>query len=622
MTSLDGRTIELNIGQYELLELIGRGGTSSVFKAYDNEEGRYVAIKVLSPAAAANESYLTRFKREFDLVMKLEHPNIVKILDYGETQGMPYLVLPYFERGSLADRLMEEEITLQESARMIDQISQALAYAHEKGVVHRDVKPANILFDELGNALLSDFGLARVHDASMSLTGSAVIGTPAYMSPDQARKEGIDGRSDQYSLGVILFQLVTGQLPYEADTPLGVVVQHMHEPLPIPRTINPDIPEAIERVILKATAKIPSERFPTITDFNEVYQVAQAHALDPSAPSPPKIKIPRRRRRSFIFAGTTRPPTWLDWTARIGTVVAILLLMVFVMPVTSEWILNMLGRAPMSAADNLAAQNSAQLAELLAIQNTLEAFQTEFANAESDAYASDQTLTAVIGTYEANMTAISERQQVPTLTATPFPPTDVPASPTPTEHTWVFVPSVTPTATRKPQATLVPTPTPRMHVAIILPQISTITQRSQTNFEAEVWDNDDCQGSCSNGDGQPRVNFQFIDPNGVTVHNQTENIVAYCAFGGDSHLNCNLINESTWNNLVNGIYTLRVRARPRDGGDWSPWYTRAVTISKPAPVPTNTPLPPTSTPIPTTETPVPPTETDTPTPTPTAIPTS
>ena len=187
---------------------------TTVHKALDLEQDREVAIKLLAPYLVQDPKFKARFEREVEVLRKLEHPNIVPILDFGEHEGSPFIVMPYISTGTLADKLKSGPLTPQEGARFMSEVSGALADAHEQGIVHRDIKPSNILIDEGGTALLSDFGLAHLTDVHESLTGSAVIGTPAYMSPEQCQGSTIDARSDQYSLGVVLYHLTTGYLPY------------------------------------------------------------------------------------------------------------------------------------------------------------------------------------------------------------------------------------------------------------------------------------------------------------------------------------------------------------------------------------------------------------------------
>ena len=303
MPDLSGRIL----GEYELLEAIGRGGMAAVYRARHAPTGRIVAVKILSPQAAENESFLLRFRREARVVYRLQHPHIVPVEAFGEVGDYAFLVMPYLRVGSLADRLAQGPLTPQEGGRILSQVCSALDYAHQQGVVHRDVKPSNILLDEAGNALLADFGLAQIHDASISLTGSALLGTPAYVSPEQVRGELVDARSDQYSLGIVLYQLTTGKLPYEAETPMAVLLKQVNDPMPRPRLVNSNIPESVERVILKATAKEPADRFASMEAMNAAFQAALAHALNPRlnpAPTiilPPSVSmtsaLPRKRRR-------------------------------------------------------------------------------------------------------------------------------------------------------------------------------------------------------------------------------------------------------------------------------------------------------------------------------------
>ena len=275
MTKLSGRINE----RYYIIRTIGRGGLTTVYKAFDIQEKRQVAIKVLAPHLVLDPTFKARFNREIKILGQFDHPNIVPILDAGEYQGAPFLVMPFFSEGTLADRLRSHPLSPVECGRLINDISSALSYEHKQGIFHRDIKPSNILLNKKGKAYLSDFDLVYLSDTSQNLTGSAVIGTPAYMSPEQCSGGPIDARSDQYSLAVVLYQLTTGHLPFNAETPIAIAVQQINEILPKPRELNPELPEAIEAVLVKALSKDPGQRYPTIRAFNHAFQRALKVAM-------------------------------------------------------------------------------------------------------------------------------------------------------------------------------------------------------------------------------------------------------------------------------------------------------------------------------------------------------
>ena len=295
MNGLIGRTIS----RYHILEQIGQGGMSSVFRAVELTTNRAVAIKVLSPYLAHEASFQARFEREIKLLRQLQHPNIIPILDFGEAEGLAFIVMPYMGMGTLHERLQKGPLDPVLGGRIVDQLSSALTCAHEQGVVHRDVKPSNVLLDERGNALLSDFSFARPEDASQNLTGSALIGTPAYMSPEQCRGEPIDARSDQYSFAIMLFQITTGQLPFDGETPMAVAIKHVNVPLPRPRAVNPNLPEGVEMVLVRALAKDPALRFASIKDLNQAFQTELKAALDPKLRTAGARTIPLERTQEL-----------------------------------------------------------------------------------------------------------------------------------------------------------------------------------------------------------------------------------------------------------------------------------------------------------------------------------
>ncbi len=271
-------------GRYEIKGEIGRGGMATVYHAYDPRFEREVAIKVLPHEMLHDAQFRTRFEREAKTIAMLEHPAIVPVYDFGEEDGQPYFVMRYMTGGSLSDRMKLGPMSVQEAARLMAHLAPALDEAHAKGIVHRDLKPGNILFDQYNEPYVSDFGIAKLSEAQSNVTGSAIVGTPAYMSPEQAQGEGIDGRSDIYGLGVILFEMLTGQQPYHGDTPMSVVVKHITDPVPHILDIKPDLPADLERVVEKAMAKDRNDRFQTVKaladDLNAV-----ARGESPKLPS-------------------------------------------------------------------------------------------------------------------------------------------------------------------------------------------------------------------------------------------------------------------------------------------------------------------------------------------------
>ena len=259
-------------GQFEIIEEIGRGGMATVYKARQASMNRTVAIKVLPRQMLHDPGFYERFEREVDVIAHLEHPHILPIYDFGRAEDVPYIAMRYLGGGSLEQRLRRGVMRIDELEKPLLQIAQALDYAHQQGIIHRDLKPGNIMLDESGNAYLSDFGIARV--LGSDLTGSMIIGTPSYMSPEQANGLPIDGRSDIYSLGVVVFELLSGRGPFQAETPMAVLLKHITEPLPSIREIRRDIPLSVENVIRKSTEKDPDARYSSAGDFAHAYRAA------------------------------------------------------------------------------------------------------------------------------------------------------------------------------------------------------------------------------------------------------------------------------------------------------------------------------------------------------------
>lgn len=259
------------IGIYEVRSELGRGGMATVYLAYDPRFEREVAVKVLPRELLHSDpQFRLRFEREAKIIAKLEHSAIVPVYDVGEADGQPYFVMRYMNGGSLSERIKAGIMPVDEAARVLGVIAPGLDEAHSKGIIHRDIKPSNILFDKRGNPYISDFGIAKLTQAQAgNVTGSAIIGTPAYMAPEQAQGDEIDGRADIYSLGIILFEMVTGKQPYEADTPMAVAIKHITDPVPHILVANPKLPEGMDTVIQKAMAKKKTDRYSTAVEMTD-----------------------------------------------------------------------------------------------------------------------------------------------------------------------------------------------------------------------------------------------------------------------------------------------------------------------------------------------------------------
>ncbi len=293
MFNLVGKTL----GKYRLVEKLGQGGMAQVYKAYQPDLDRYVAIKILHPHLTGDEDFAARFRREARAVAALEHPHIVRVYDFDTDEDVAFLVMEHLEGASLKSCLhdldcREERMDLEEVERIVGALADALDHAHRQGVVHRDVKPSNVFITVSGRPVLTDFGIARMVDTATITESGGTLGTPAYMSPEQCRGEPGDARSDIYALGVLLYQLCTGRVPFDADTPYAIILKHITAPLPPPRSICPDLLEAVERVILKALAKDPDDRFQSVDEMGRALRTAieAPHA----APPPPRRRVSLR----------------------------------------------------------------------------------------------------------------------------------------------------------------------------------------------------------------------------------------------------------------------------------------------------------------------------------------
>ncbi|MEL6306722.1 MAG: serine/threonine-protein kinase [Chloroflexota bacterium] len=264
--------IGADLGPFTILEEIGRGGMATVYSAMQHSMNRKVAVKILPRHFMHDPDFIERFEREVEVISALEHPHILPIYDYGEADGVPYIAMRYLGGGSMAQMIRRGTVPLKELVKPFDQITQALDYAHQQGIIHRDLKPGNIMLDEYGNAYLSDFGIARVMGSN--LTGSAIIGTPAYMSPEQAHGQNIDARSDIYAMGIVLFELITGREPFQAETPMSLLLMHINEPIPPISKYREGVPEIVQDVINTAVAKDPDQRYASAGALSEAFKEA------------------------------------------------------------------------------------------------------------------------------------------------------------------------------------------------------------------------------------------------------------------------------------------------------------------------------------------------------------
>ncbi len=300
---LRGKTL----GSYQIGEELGRGGMAVVYRAYQPSLNRYVAIKVLPPQLAFDRQFVERFLREARSAASLSHPNIVVIHDVGEQEGLYYIVMEYLE-GRTLKQVIEEEGPLApgRAAHIVEQVGAALDYAHVRGFVHRDVKPANIFVGEGDRVKLTDFGIAKAASQAEQLTRTGMlVGTPEYMSPEQAEGGSVDPRTDLYALGVVLYQMLTGRVPFRGNTPHSTLYAVVHQSPPPPRQANPALPRAVEGVVLKAMAKRPEQRFQRGAEMAAGLRSALSGAARAGAAVPPSAgRVAPSRRSPVVWMAT------------------------------------------------------------------------------------------------------------------------------------------------------------------------------------------------------------------------------------------------------------------------------------------------------------------------------
>jgi serine/threonine-protein kinase len=305
-----------NLGKYQILEALGQGGMARVYRAYHPQLDRFVAIKVIRPDLITESEFLARFQREARAVAALRHPNIVQIFDFDVHQNIYYMVMELLEGDTLKARMNDYRIRGQimpygEIVRILLDTLKGLGYAHSQGMIHRDIKPANIMLTRDGQAVLADFGIVQIVGSTSHTATGALVGTLNYMAPEQGMEGKTDVRSDLYSLGVVFYEMLTGRPPFDADTPLAILMKHINDPLPLPSKLNPNIPSQFERIVLKALSKHPEDRYQSA---DEMAQALRDAAAETGISLPSKISQPFTFRTPdapaeavAVFSGAARP---------------------------------------------------------------------------------------------------------------------------------------------------------------------------------------------------------------------------------------------------------------------------------------------------------------------------
>jgi len=318
MSHLSGKSL----GQYKIIEPIGSGGTAQIYRAYQPSVKRDVVVKVLSPSFQDDPNFVKRFAQEVDVIAHLQHPQIIPIYDFGDQDGDVFIVMAYMRGGTLADRIDQSQGGLpdDETIRLFDLIAKGLGYAHAKGIVHRDLKPNNILMDEDGNPYLADFGLAKFTEGKIELTNTLMTGTAAYMAPEIAREGKSTKRADIYALGIILFEMLTGKLPYEGKTPYKVLSAHVNQPIPRIKDLRSDLTDAVQKVIDTAIAKEPAHRYATA----EAMASAFRSAMGKQESTPYAVKVDQAKTWNTPIRLKWLPPAVIVILAIAGLVIGVL----------------------------------------------------------------------------------------------------------------------------------------------------------------------------------------------------------------------------------------------------------------------------------------------------------
>jgi len=455
MSGLVGKTL----GKYRILARLGRGGTANVYKAYQPGLDRYVAVKALHRHLAEDEDFIRRFEREASAVARLRHPNIVQVYDFDHAGDLYYMVMEFIEGPSLREELHTRSFSgklfaLPEIARVFSALGSAIDYAHKQGMVHHDLKPANILLTPQGQAVLTDFGIAKIVGGSTQTLTGAVFGTPKYMSPEQGQGQRGDERSDIYSLGIILFEMVTGQVPFDDDTPYTIINRHISEPLPPPSSLKSDLPPGVEQVIFKSAAKSPGDRYQTghelaralydvlglsvehtpasvpvvpLTELDELPTIDLDAYFPPYIPTD-EIELPSVRKT--VALEEPSPPLWRRSAIISGGIIILLLIVLAGVFATIQ---NNLQRQHSEATSTAQAIASAttQAAVALALTNAPTSTPTSSPTNTPTNIPSPTSTQTLTPSPTSTSTSTPTPSPIPTDTPT-FTPTVQPPSPTPT----------------------------------------------------------------------------------------------------------------------------------------------------------------------------------------------
>jgi len=451
--SLVGKTL----GQYQIISVLGTGGMAIVYKAYQPSLERYIALKVLFPHFTGSE-FVARFKREALAAARLSHPNIVHIYDAGEADGYYYIAMEYIEGGTLKDRLDQRDHAPLDGMtilQVVQGIGSALEYAHHQGIIHRDIKPANIMFTADNRVVLADLGLAKFFEATDLTQMTALIGTPYYMSPEQARSQSVDARSDIYSFGVVIYEMLTGRVPFASETPWMAIHQHIYEAPPPVRQLNPVVTEAVAQVVEKALEKEPGARYQHVSDLVYAFATAQKVGAVGVRPAPTPLPEMPTRRPSPLVIGLTI----------ILLAAAVISVLMMSNPALRFWqsqgALAVIGRTatatatatltiPAPTATSTATATSAPATATLTATATGTSSPTPIPTA---------TLAPVVIPPSPTATRMATNTPLPTATATLVPPT---ATATRTRTPRALTPTYTSTPAETPTPTETPTNTPQL----------------------------------------------------------------------------------------------------------------------------------------------------------------